>query len=438
MIAYGSPNDYVYIHFSGHGIRMKDGSLALVFFDAGPLGSKYLYGLILRSVINNMVEKGMLVTIVLDCCFSGSVLRTGRLQRSAIRYLEYDTAVDDGSDHRNPFVIRGGASFVLPRGQGPGERLLDPAGYTVLSACESHEEASEIVLENGNRRGALSYFLLDSLVALKKRRVQVSHQSLHQHLRASFHARYAHQTPMLFGRNGISFFDTLTYNGPTTLVTAYKDLQKGLMLDAGEAHGVHDNDEYALYPFTAPEKAPELDRQSHIQTRVITVHQLTSHLAIINDSDKGKVQDGSTWKARPLTSVSPNLPQVLLKQGILSSGELVGAARASPFLKVITESDQNRDDKPRDHLSAEAVIQVAVKDDSIYEVQDERGVNIPNFPTFHIHEIRANQNLLKALEHIATYKFMEKIENRIPNPEFEKSFSLSSKRFSARSQNVRS
>ncbi|KAI5918582.1 caspase domain-containing protein [Camillea tinctor] len=428
VIRCATRGDYIYIHFSGHGTRMKDG-LALVLFDPGPLSSKYLYGEVLRSAINQMVIKGMLVTLVLDCCFSGSVLRTGRAHLSEVRYIKYDPAVDHHSNHENPFLNEDehdtrGASFSLPRGNGPGQRLLDPDGYTVLCACDMHEEASEIEIDRDKSRGALSYFLLESLVALRKRGAQVSHQSLHQHLRASFHAYYPHQTPMMYGRNGLSFFDGLALRRAVNLVSAYRNTQGDLVLDAGEAHGVHESDEYALYPFTTLENLATLARNTYIKSRVVDVCHLTSQLHIVDPSDDMKVENGSSWKAKLLTSLSPHRVKIRLMDSITNSNELMQAACRSPFLSLTREDSGKQAEIHQYQSPAPTIFQVTTNGGTTYEVQDELGVSIANLPPLHIHGNGATQALFKALEHIATYKFFEKIENQTPNPRFESSFSV--------------
>ncbi|KAH6659933.1 hypothetical protein BKA67DRAFT_653138 [Truncatella angustata] len=429
VIRCGRSGDYVYIHFSGHGSRNKDGALALVLQGPSPEESKYLYGEIFRSAIDKMVKKGMFVTIVLDCCFSGRVLRTGRLLRSDIRYIEYDPIVDDHSDHSNPFEggdedSTRGAAYVLPRGIGHGQQLLDPAGYTILTACDLDEEATEIDIDGVSRRGALSYFLLESLVTLRKRGMQISHQSLHQHLRASFHVRYYHQTPMLYGKNGISFFDGLILNKSMALVSAYKQKQGNIVLDAGEAHGVHVGDEYALYPFTISENPLELRRELCVTAEVIKVLHVTSQLRMCDVSDVTKVEDDSSWKAKILTSLSPHRVQVFLMRSVTNPGVLLNGAQNAPFLSLVAEQYPSQDGERPDHTPERVMFKVGVDDKSMYEIMDVHGVRIAGFPELSANNAGVNQTLLKALEHIATYKFFERLENMNPDSQFESSFSI--------------
>ncbi|KAF4343746.1 hypothetical protein FBEOM_2333 [Fusarium beomiforme] len=185
------PNDHVYIHYSGHGIcRSMDGAVALELINSSTMEPEYFYGTILRSAINKMIGKGLTVTLVLDCCFSGSVLRDDRPDVGDVRYLEHDQ--DDHNSFNNPFEDSDPDS--LRDGVITLSRLLDPEGYTIITACGPDEVASELKFEDGATRGALSYFLINSLILLSRRSAKVSNEMLHQHLRAQFHARLPDQT----------------------------------------------------------------------------------------------------------------------------------------------------------------------------------------------------------------------------------------------------
>lgn len=88
--------DFVYIHYSGHGTRLPSG-LALVLLSEDGRGSRYLRGRNLASDLHNMVKKGLRVTLVLDCCFSGSVVRNSDWHGFEVRCIDYNPTVDDVS-----------------------------------------------------------------------------------------------------------------------------------------------------------------------------------------------------------------------------------------------------------------------------------------------------------------------------------------------------
>jgi hypothetical protein len=65
--------------------------LALVVLE-GPTASehRYFYSAELAEYLRDMVDKGIGVTMVLDCCYSGSTLRGD----NAFRYLSYNPQID--------------------------------------------------------------------------------------------------------------------------------------------------------------------------------------------------------------------------------------------------------------------------------------------------------------------------------------------------------
>ncbi|KAF4443942.1 caspase [Fusarium acutatum] len=135
------PNDHVYIHYSGHGCcRAMDGAVALELVNPLTLETEYLYGTVLRSAIKKMIEKVLTVTLVLDCRFSGSVLRDDRPDVGDIRYTDhhpdYDNSFDNPFDDADPEELRDEVVTL--------SRLLDPQGYTIITACGPHEVASEL------------------------------------------------------------------------------------------------------------------------------------------------------------------------------------------------------------------------------------------------------------------------------------------------------
>ncbi|ROW05709.1 hypothetical protein VMCG_05218 [Cytospora schulzeri] len=99
----------VYIHFSGHGTRRPVPdlykrsweSVALVLFSDRPEGREYLFAETMHKYLRMITLKGAYVTLVLDCCFSGSVMRTEAHLDSLIRFIEYDIAETKGATEKS-------------------------------------------------------------------------------------------------------------------------------------------------------------------------------------------------------------------------------------------------------------------------------------------------------------------------------------------------
>jgi hypothetical protein len=171
------PGSFVYIHYSGHGTRRKGsgshadteaGNLALVLLAKGSNEPRYLPGSRLAVLLNEMVEKNLVITLALDCCFSGSVYREGDDEpNEGRRFLPYDSAIAEKS-----FVeyFRG---VDLPPSKQPVFRdascddnwLIKPDRYAIFTACGPNETTREVRVD-GHPHGFLSYFLLDALKRL--------------------------------------------------------------------------------------------------------------------------------------------------------------------------------------------------------------------------------------------------------------------------------
>ena len=176
---HANSGDSVLIHYSGHGTRMRAsrdptstyaGDVALTLVN-GLKGDKiaYLRGLDLAHSIKGLVDKGVKVTLILDCCFSGGVSRhdgpeTDNL--STTRFLDCDVGNDSvcSIDPENIFN-----DDVEPQTSSPREAsmlpnwLINPDGYSIFAACGPHEKARERRFDGGPMRGVLSYFLLRCL-----------------------------------------------------------------------------------------------------------------------------------------------------------------------------------------------------------------------------------------------------------------------------------
>ena len=405
--------DFVYVHFSGHGTQRTDpkasntsnintGHLALVLYDSKALGGfRYLHGWILAQKMKTMVDKGLLVTLVLDCCFSGSVVRHGRKSEARIRTVAYDPDADTAhpsnlpSANTNPDTLRD--AHLRP------EWLINPDSYTILSACNPYENAGEYD-DQGEMHGALSFMLRLALDYFGER---VAFQSLYLYLCVLFREKYSRQTPMLFGNPERSFFEKCKPGLDITSVCVFRRNDR-LCLEAGEAHGVCSGDEYAAYPANMSDNSKNLNQMSK-RVKVGSVRGLTSDLIPV-DLGSGGPEIKTGWRARPLTFLTPRKVNVRLKNTTedADDDQLTGSPLEKRFLRLITKDEQ---DLPCD-------FSVKRNGRRGYTFLDQSDEEIFGLPAESYDENGAEDRMLSTLEHLATFKFFEQNDNQNSNLSF--------------------
>lgn len=189
----------------------------------------------------------LLVTIVLDYCFSRSISRTGAVRGVGIRSVIYVEAATP-REHQDHFGFRD-KNCSLCIYTLSDEWLIRLTGYTILSGCGPNEVAHELELSTGERRGAHGCFLMEALSALKKRGVDITcnHESSCEHMHIRFHASWPRQTPVRYGNKSFTVFGGPSTASSTPSVYMYIK-NNNLCLDAGETHGVYAGDAYKLHP----------------------------------------------------------------------------------------------------------------------------------------------------------------------------------------------
>ena len=420
IITQAKPRDYVYVHFSGHGTRIpyspqdqSTGDLALDLFDER-YGLRYLRGAKLTQLLGDMVEKGLLVTLVLDCCFSGSVARHDGLSRdTTVRCIKYDPSIDAAYPEKDTEGVKFPAASSLRDAQMVPQWLINPSGYTILTACGPHEKAHEIKFDNEERNGALSYFLYNALVSLRKSRVEISHQSLHQNMCARFHAEFPQQNPMRFGESTLTFFGKIRTEHDHNFVPIYESKKTHeLWLSAGHAHGVSEQDEYAAFPFELSETVRDLEVESPVIVKVTTVYGLKSRIFCVENQSSPQVKTG--WKARALTHISlQKIPVRVVDPAIEKNSRIIGP-RLTRFMRFVDPGD----------ISSPCLFSVFINRQKEFEIRDQSGQKIPGLPTVSLNRDDGIEDILRILDHACAYKFIESIENRIPPSDLENSLEI--------------
>ncbi|HYF64191.1 MAG TPA: caspase family protein, partial [Herpetosiphonaceae bacterium] len=195
------PGDQVLLHFSGHGSQMPDPTGAepdqlwetLVAYDSRLPEIFDIPDKTLAALLAQMARaRGAGITVVLDCCHSGSGTRAGAPALARTRHVPTDERPPPMDLDR---AIRGRAAL---RGARPGRAAELP--YVLLAACRSGQQAREHwVAETGAAgvwHGALTYFTLSSLRTAPP---GLTYAMLHERVAAQISARYPQQLPQCEG-----------------------------------------------------------------------------------------------------------------------------------------------------------------------------------------------------------------------------------------------
>ncbi|RYP14181.1 hypothetical protein DL765_006542 [Monosporascus sp. GIB2] len=403
ITAQAQAGDFVYVHYSGHGTREpprqefsneSTGDLVLVLLE-GDNGHQesYMWGSELAFFLKDMVDKGLVVTLVLDCCFSGSVYR----QDSDVRFAQFKPEV--AARHpRNPeksLSIPSSTHATRDVSMMPNW-LINPDGYAIISACGPHEVAKELTLEQGGKRekfGALSYFL--RLTLLECGGVSSKHQHIYSLLRAKFRKSWPRQNPVLYGNKHRGFFDQ--YNSKLAAAEIPLLEKNGVLrIPLGEAHGVCIGDTFSLQSLGV-QNMPSAD--TGLSAAVIATGPLSSEV---------KCQD------RDVKLVKRNLFAKILTRECLKNFPIQLEANLQRQEEWMAELTKRQLDVQTEMSSRFASFQVMLSQDKQYEIRDaSTGAQIANLPPLMEEEADVSY-VCDILEHLARFRLIQDLKNQTP------------------------
>ncbi|GFG16338.1 hypothetical protein IFM61392_09453 [Aspergillus lentulus] len=401
--------DNVYIHYSGHGARAttvfpdlkgKD-SLddALVPADIVS-GGHYLRDLEMTLLLKQMVDKGLLVTVVLDCCHSASATRGPRrmLVRSIPPIYESipkqdipDSATDIAKSLSN-------------------HDLREPRGYTLLAACRPHEEAREERFDNDRFHGVLTYWLLDTLRGHSAD--AISSHLLFRRVCANVKNMSALQTPILAGDSSRLIFGNgyLPTKHAITVKGLHGNVEEGdtLELAGGRLHGIRIGAEYALFPITyrGTESEPADRCLGRVIVEEVSGLKCTASVVELNTSN-GQIELGC--------------PAVLLNYPVSEKATVrfisldrleeqqfrddwMAHSTSDAWLRLIDETEETTED-----------FRITINNNDEYQVQSGAGDPFPALKAV-LHPLKvAHQasmpTLIQRIRHLARFEMIKTLEN---------------------------
>ena len=412
---------------------------ALVPTDIGQPNSRYLRDLEFAKLLEEMVAKELVVTLVLDSCHSGGATRDIETDDWSIRSGGF---IDTTSRHTDSLVAplqelaqnwqvstENSRNITVVNGL-----LPEPKGYTLIAACRDQEFAYEKVFEGTERNGALTYFLLK---ALREYGTEISVEHLFNQISNLVHNDFDRQTPMLIGETNRSFLGgqsvsftpgaSLLRSVPVTRTTRTVPVMKvdipknRVQLQMGEASGLKQGAEFDIFRFGTRNFKDSEQRIATVKVVELgasdcwaEVTQLFGFRTINNQLAEGIIEIGS-----PAVYLTPGLKQIRKVRVILPdplpqfSG--VNVAMLPDILKAKKEQveghrwiefcSEAEKDENVDYF-------VSLNSEGEYWILDAQKEPIKNllFP-IKVDESEATTKLIYRLIHVARYESILALDN---------------------------
>ena len=425
VVEKAASGDQVCIYYSGHGGRTKtaypeskgaDGlDETLVPTDIGNSEARYLRDIEIAHLLKKMVDKGLIVTMILDSCHSGGATR-GNVGAATRGISEIDTTkrptdslvasteelsktwsqLNETSKTRN---IESGSGW-LPQSK----------GYVLLAACKPNESAIE---DNFGdiRSGVLTHYFLESLA--KQIGPGFTYKTLHDQVIAKVHSKYPSQTPLLEGdADRIVFGSDHVQPAFAVNVMDINNENNEVLLSTGQSQGVKKGSQFAIYPSGVTDF-----RQVDKRLAIVEITKLgasDSWAKITAKFGQQGIEQGAQAVLVDLGSVNLERKIVLTQQSndiipssINQSEALEQIKSAIPtfgkgFILLATGESANE----------KIDYQVAVNPKGEFEIWDPTGAIIQNLnPPIKISESNAAVRVIQRLVHLAKYNNVLQLDN---------------------------
>jgi hypothetical protein len=421
------PGAQVYIHYSGHGGRTpalpahsqripgKHTDEALVPTDIGNSEAQYLRDIELAYLLREMVDKGLLVTLVLDSCHSGSATRDGAEVRGS---NTIDTTPrPERSLVADPEALAGNwrraAASVTRDVQVRSGWLPDPRGYVLLAACSAHEGAYEFPFDGRDKRGALTYWLLD---AFRELGLGVTYQTVYRHVYARIHTQFRAQTPQLEGEGDRIVFGSGSVHRPSVFtVMSVSESTRQLTLNTGRVHGIDAGARLAIFRAGAASESRE--RVALVELVEQGVALSTARILRLRGAEQIRQGDEAELLApgvgtprRGVRLLPPEGPESNV--GPLAEVERVLMRDGGAYVRPAQPDEA-------------AEFYVSVGERGEYLIRDAALRPFPNLnPALHVEDSTAAVLLIERLIHLSKYRSVLELENGDSESALARDFSI--------------
>jgi pimeloyl-ACP methyl ester carboxylesterase len=304
-LCYSDSEDVVLFYYAGHGAQEKAPEEfwhlepdrldeSLVCYDSRTANSRDLADKEIAYLISKVAENNPHVVIILDCCHSGSGTRDLspeiRVRRSPVDsrerplssfiFAEDTTALNELLNSSRTLEQKR-TGVLLPKGK-----------HVMFSACRDYELAKEYKGEEGEPRGAFSYFLLQTL---QRTNSSMTYRDLARNLNALVSGKVKEQSPQVEATNQEDldrpFLGGAIKERPNYFTLTRSKNDNSWVIDAGAISGIPKPSKggdtlLAIFPAAStPEQLTQLS-QSLGEAQVMQVLPQKSKVKIISGSDR--------------------------------------------------------------------------------------------------------------------------------------------------------
>jgi hypothetical protein len=306
-----------------------------------------------------MVDKGLIVTVVMDCCHAGSATSGW---------------------------------------------LLELKGYVLLTACRAHEAAYEFPFDGQEKNGGLSYWLVDSLKHLKP---GLTYKALYQRILAKVHSQFIGQTPQLHGEGDrVVFGSEQIKTQPAIGVMSVDISNQHVALLTGQAQGISKGAQLVIHSLDATDLAQDDKRVALVEITELGATESRAkitHLFSCEPIEQGAqaaLLNVGTRLRRPIrVRHQDKLTSSLDYEMALRATEQALAQRGSGFLQLASDSET-------------ADYAVGINDTDEYIIFDAVGAEVPhNGPSLRIFDYDAPALVVERLLHLVKYQNIRELDN---------------------------
>lgn len=440
LTAVAEPGEHVLIHYSGHAGRTKPSIIpesksidtGLAPPNVGRVGARYLRDVELTYLLQQMVQKGLLVTLIVDAAYSG-----GLLSGSTTLGIPDSSPVDEASTAPDSLVAsrrklkETWQSFdILSDGRPDG---TSTGALVLLAACRSVETSYEIQVDGGFR-GLLSHLLLGILAEDGH---ELSFRQIHNQLLSRIRKYARHQTPVLEGDTSRRFFGGHSREPLNAIEVRQVDLDDGRVLfGAGQAVGLAEGALLQILPTTRDLAEPprqhvfKVTESGASESWGYPTGRDHRRAALLQPGDQAILIDPGDHLRRRVMMVPPEREHGAAQlwddsprhDTAASAAEMLDAVRQelvqrdSGFLQLVEDAGSAPDDPPDLLVTVELqdVGRIRATGPTLweYKIRHSDSGEITDLPLLPVTNRHAASRVVDSLIHLAKFENVRDLENR--------------------------